>query len=130
MKKFLTASALALALVACTQQTASAWINSQFSVGLTWNFSCGSNRGLFGGHCHGQDFGGMGMGMGMGMPMFSPGCTGDDCYGGMGMGYGGLGMGGMGYGGMGAAGTGYNSPYMPASYPGYYPTTPMGWYGQ
>src|SRR5262245_40870846 len=48
MKKFLTMGALALALTALTTQSAPAWINSKFGIGLNWNYQSGGNNALFG----------------------------------------------------------------------------------
>ena len=50
MNKLITAGALALCLALASQQPAQAWVSSKFSVGLTWDISCGNNSfgwGLF-----------------------------------------------------------------------------------
>jgi hypothetical protein len=48
MKKLLAASVLALALVAGTQQQASAWSHFKFGVGMNIDWSCGDNNLLWG----------------------------------------------------------------------------------
>jgi hypothetical protein len=48
MKKLLAASVLALALVAGSQQPASAWCNFKFGVGLNMEFSSGNNNCFWG----------------------------------------------------------------------------------
>ena len=48
MKKLLAASVLALALVAGSQQQASAWSHFKFGVGLNVDWSCGDNNLLWG----------------------------------------------------------------------------------
>jgi hypothetical protein len=48
MKKLLVAGAFALALVAGSQQSASAWSHFKFGVGLNVDWSCGNNNLLWG----------------------------------------------------------------------------------
>jgi hypothetical protein len=50
MKKLVLAGLLAVAVLAVTQQQASAWINSRFSIGLNW----GGNNFFWGGFKNGQ----------------------------------------------------------------------------
>src|SRR5579864_3019109 len=54
MKKFVAMGVLALILAACSQQEASAWINSKFSVGLNWAYQSGGNNLLWGVFRNGQ----------------------------------------------------------------------------
>ncbi len=48
MKKLLAASVLALALVAGSQQQASAWSHFKFGIGMNIDWSCGDNNLLWG----------------------------------------------------------------------------------
>jgi hypothetical protein len=54
MKKFVAMGALALILAACSQQEASAWINSKFGVGLNWSWQSGGNNLAWGVFRNGQ----------------------------------------------------------------------------
>jgi hypothetical protein len=54
MKKILVASVLALALVAGTQQPASAWCSAKFSIGLNYEYSGGNNNFFWGLYKSGQ----------------------------------------------------------------------------
>jgi hypothetical protein len=48
MKQLLAASVLALSVLAGTQQTASAWCHSKFSIGLNWECTAGNNNLFWG----------------------------------------------------------------------------------
>jgi len=48
MKKVLVLGLLALAASAFSQEQASAWVNSRFGIGLTWDYQAGGNSALFG----------------------------------------------------------------------------------
>ena len=54
MKKLLVASVLALALVAGSQQTASAWSHFKIGIGMNVDWSCGNNNLLWGAYRSGQ----------------------------------------------------------------------------
>lgn len=54
MKKLLTSGVLALTLAALSTQSAMAWVNSKFGVGLNWNYQSGGNSLLFGLFRNGQ----------------------------------------------------------------------------
>lgn len=54
MKKILTTGILALAVAALYAQTADAWINSKFGIGLNWNYQSGGNNLLWGAFRNGQ----------------------------------------------------------------------------
>ncbi len=54
MKKFLAAGALALAVVALSQQQAPAWVNCQFGVGVNWHYQSGGNNFCWGVFRNGQ----------------------------------------------------------------------------
>lgn len=60
MKNLLLVSALTLSLACATGEQASAWVNSNFGVGLNWNFASGGNSYLWGlvrdGQPYGADF--------------------------------------------------------------------------
>lgn len=50
MKRFLILGAIALASITANVDKASAWINSNFGVGMNWSWQCGGNdfmHGLF-----------------------------------------------------------------------------------
>ena len=48
MKKVLGTGLLAMCALACVQQEASAWINSRFSVGLSWDWQSANNKLFWG----------------------------------------------------------------------------------
>src|SRR5947207_1787016 len=54
MKKLIAASVLALLVLASSQQSASAWCNFKFGVGLNFEYSGGNNCLLWGLHRSGQ----------------------------------------------------------------------------
>jgi hypothetical protein len=81
MKKFVVMGALALALAVCSQQEASAWVNTKFGVGLNWGYQSGGNNFLWGVFRNGQP----------------PCCDGPGCGPGYGPGYFGPAYGGPGY---------------------------------
>jgi len=54
MKKFVVMGALALVLAAGFQQTALAWINAKFGVGLNWSYQSGGNNLAWGVFRNGQ----------------------------------------------------------------------------
>jgi hypothetical protein len=54
VKKFLTIGALALGLVAASEQQASAWIKCNFSIGMNWSWESGNNSILWGAFANGQ----------------------------------------------------------------------------
>lgn len=54
MKKIVLAGLIAIAAVASSQQQASAWVNSRFSVGLNWGWQSGGNNALWGAWRNGQ----------------------------------------------------------------------------
>lgn len=54
MKKMVVAGLIAVSMMAVSQQQASAWVNSRFSVGLTWDFQSGGNQLLWGAWRNGQ----------------------------------------------------------------------------
>jgi hypothetical protein len=54
MKKILAIGILAITAIACSQQQASAWINSRFGVGLNWDVQSGGNNFLWGAFHNGQ----------------------------------------------------------------------------
>lgn len=54
MKKIVLAGVLAVCAMAATQQQASAWVNSRFSVGLNWGVQSGGNNFLWGAWKNGQ----------------------------------------------------------------------------
>jgi len=86
MKKLLTMGALAVALLACSQQQASAWKNMKFACGLNWEWSSGGNSFGWGLWRNGQPPGPEGFGNGHG-PYDMP--FGNGYHGGYGMpGYG------------------------------------------
>jgi hypothetical protein len=54
MKKIILAGLVAVSALALTQQQASAWTNSKFSVGLNWERQAGGNNFLWGAYRNGQ----------------------------------------------------------------------------
>ena len=54
MKKIVLTGLVAISMMALSQQEASAWINSKFSVGLNWEAQSGGNNLLWGGWKNGQ----------------------------------------------------------------------------
>jgi hypothetical protein len=80
MKKIVLAGLFAIGLIALSQQQASAWRNSKFSIGLNWEGQSGNNQFLWGTFRNGQvpgpeAFGGGqvgqgGQGYGASMPQF------------------------------------------------------------
>ena len=54
MKKIVLAGLCAISLIALSQQTASAWTNHRFSVGLNWQRQSGGNQFLWGAYRNGQ----------------------------------------------------------------------------
>ena len=54
MTKILTAGLLAIALIAMSQQQASAWTNSKFGIGLNWERQSGANNFFWGAWKNGQ----------------------------------------------------------------------------
>lgn len=54
MKKIALAGLVAIALIALSQQQASAWVNQRFSVGLNWHRQSGGNNFLWGAFRNGQ----------------------------------------------------------------------------
>lgn len=48
MKKFIVTVALALGLIAGSQQSASAWVNSRLSIGLNWHYEAAGNSFFWG----------------------------------------------------------------------------------
>jgi hypothetical protein len=60
MKNLLLVSALTLTLACTSGEQASAWVNSQFGMGLNWNFASGGNSYFWGlvrdGQPYGADF--------------------------------------------------------------------------
>ncbi len=54
MKKIVLAGVLAVCAMAISQQQASAWVNSRFSVGLNWGLQSGGNNFLWGAWKNGQ----------------------------------------------------------------------------
>ena len=54
MQKVLTAGLLAIALIAASQQQASAWTNSKFGIGLNWERQSGGNNFFWGAWKNGQ----------------------------------------------------------------------------
>jgi hypothetical protein len=54
MKKIFATGLLAICAIALTQQEASAWVNSRFSIGLSWNYQSGGNSFLWGAIHNGQ----------------------------------------------------------------------------
>jgi hypothetical protein len=61
MKKFLMMGVLAVTAVMLSQQQASAWINTRFSIGFNWQWQSGNNSWFWGTFVNGQtpgfDFG-------------------------------------------------------------------------
>ena len=128
MKKLVASGLLAVALLATSQQQASAWINARFGIGMNWEFSSGNNCLLGGLWSNGQAPGPMNF-----QPHWA---NGGDCY-----------VGGFGHPGHAAApyaapyqyaaqpyaapyqyaAQPYANPYQLTSYPGYY--QPMGYSG-
>src|SRR5262245_54629565 len=73
MKKFVTRSLLALALVAAASAPAMAWKNSQWGLGLSWNYQSGGNSFLGGIWQNGQPPGpDSGIAPAMPAPVFGP----------------------------------------------------------
>lgn len=81
MKKIIFAGLLAISAIAFSQQQASAWVNTRFSVGLNWEMQSGGNNLLWGAWRNGQPpgpeafgggGGGFGYGQGFGAPMPYP----------------------------------------------------------
>ncbi len=54
MKKILIVGVLAIGMLASSQQEASAWVKSQFGIGLNWNWQSGGNSLLWGAWRNGQ----------------------------------------------------------------------------
>ncbi|MBI2806859.1 MAG: hypothetical protein HYX68_17915 [Planctomycetes bacterium] len=54
MKKLVLAGLAAVLVMGISQQQASAWVNSKFSVGLNWGFQSGGNQLLWGAWRNGQ----------------------------------------------------------------------------
>jgi hypothetical protein len=54
MKKLAFAGLFAIGLIAMSQQTASAWVNHKFSIGLNWHRQSGGNNFLWGAFQNGQ----------------------------------------------------------------------------
>ncbi len=69
MKKILAIGILAIIAIACSQQQASAWVNSRFGVGLNWDVQSGGNNFLWGAYRNGQPPGPEAYGFG-GAPTF------------------------------------------------------------
>jgi hypothetical protein len=73
MKKILAIGLLALGAFALSQQQASAWCNSRFNIGMSWEHSSGGNNALWGAWRNGQPpgpeaWGNGGYGYGYGYP--------------------------------------------------------------
>ncbi|MBI1832711.1 MAG: hypothetical protein HYR84_14820 [Planctomycetes bacterium] len=65
MKKIVLAGLFAITMMGFSQQQASAWVNTRFSVGLNWHHQAGGNNFLWGAWRNGQPpgpeaFGGFG----------------------------------------------------------------------
>ncbi|MSQ95729.1 MAG: hypothetical protein EXR98_14405 [Gemmataceae bacterium] len=71
MKKLVLAAVLAVSAMAITQQQASAWVNSRFSLGLNWGYQSGGNNFLWGAWKNGQPPGPEAFGAGH-IPSFAP----------------------------------------------------------
>jgi hypothetical protein len=54
MKKIIASGLLAIALIAMSQQQASAWVNSKFGIGLNWERQSGANNLFWGAWHNGQ----------------------------------------------------------------------------
>jgi hypothetical protein len=73
MKKIVLAGLFAISLIALSQQQASAWTNSRFSVGLNWSRQSGGNNFGWGAWVNGQPPGPEAFGgQGYGFPSFAP----------------------------------------------------------
>jgi hypothetical protein len=60
MKKILAIGILAVTAIAFSQQTASAWVNSRFGIGMNWDWQTGGNSFGWGLYRNGQPPGGEG----------------------------------------------------------------------
>jgi hypothetical protein len=123
MKKIALAGLIALSLIALSQQTASAWVNVRFGIGLNWQWQSGGNNFLWGALHNGQvpgpeAFGGYyGSGQAAPMPYYSYSAPMPQFYNAPAPAYAGQ----------------YQSPYQFANYPRqvyYYPTPSFYYYGQ
>jgi hypothetical protein len=54
MQKILSIGILAISAIACSQQQASAWVNSRFGIGFNWQVQSGGNNFLWGAFHNGQ----------------------------------------------------------------------------
>ena len=72
MKKLVLAGLFAIALIALSQQQASAWVNQRFSVGLSWSRQSGGNNFGWGAYRNGQPPGPESFGGGHYDPGFAP----------------------------------------------------------
>src|SRR5438045_1197477 len=54
MKKLLMTGVLAVTALALSQQQASAWVNSRFSIGINYHYQSGGNQFLWGVFTNGQ----------------------------------------------------------------------------